>query len=160
VRLCALWDSPDKEKENIATIVELIDHQDVIDLLAEDSYEFWSARQDESMADRDKKSVRDNLKKVIEGSREILESACLKSIMNVRDKHLAHSLSGTRREGKGSVEPMKYGDVNKVVEKTLPIVEALHCCVNGAGFSFKECQRIARKNAEALWSGCSFKIIS
>jgi hypothetical protein len=41
VRLCALWDSVELEKENITTIVELIDHPEVIDRLAEEAAAPW-----------------------------------------------------------------------------------------------------------------------
>src|SRR3979411_945048 len=34
VRLCAIWDSADPEKENIPTVVELIDDEKIIELLA------------------------------------------------------------------------------------------------------------------------------
>ena len=34
VRLCALWDSVDPDKENIPTVVELIDDEKIIDELA------------------------------------------------------------------------------------------------------------------------------
>ena len=37
VRLCALWDSAELEKENIPTVIDLIDHPDVIAMLAEET---------------------------------------------------------------------------------------------------------------------------
>jgi hypothetical protein len=37
VRLCALWDGPDPDKENIPTIIKLIDHLDVIEGLAQET---------------------------------------------------------------------------------------------------------------------------
>lgn len=41
VRLCALWDSVELEKENIPTIIELIDHPEVIELLATEAAAPW-----------------------------------------------------------------------------------------------------------------------
>src|SRR5215469_10197870 len=41
VRLCALWDSSELEKENIPTIIELIDHPNVIDTLAQETASHW-----------------------------------------------------------------------------------------------------------------------
>ena len=37
VRLCALWDSADPAKENIPTIIELIDHPAIIEVLADET---------------------------------------------------------------------------------------------------------------------------
>src|SRR4030088_986780 len=42
VRLCALWDGADRDKENISTIVELIDDPAVIEALAQETIAHWS----------------------------------------------------------------------------------------------------------------------
>jgi hypothetical protein len=79
--------------------------------------------------------------------------------MNLRDKHLAHSLTQTRREQKvGPIAPMKYGDERVILEATLPIVEALYRWVNGCSFSFDDSREIDQRNAKALWEGCRFSI--
>jgi hypothetical protein len=41
--------------------------------------------------------------------------------MNLRDKHLAHSLSTSHREKIGPVQPVKYGDERDMLNETLPI---------------------------------------
>src|SRR3954470_12232173 len=41
VRLCALWDRAELEKENIPTVIELIDHPDVIESLAQETMAHW-----------------------------------------------------------------------------------------------------------------------
>ncbi len=78
--------------------------------------------------------------------------------MQLRDKHLAHSLSETRREQKAPVAPMKYGDERDLLNASLPIVRALYCWVNGASFSFENSREIHRANAKALWEACTFDI--
>jgi hypothetical protein len=78
--------------------------------------------------------------------------------MNLRDKHLAHSLSKTRREKVGPLPPVKYGDERDMLEATLPIVEALYRWINGASLSFQDSREIDRKNAKALWEACTFNI--
>jgi AbiU2 len=42
VRLCALWDRAGDERENIPSIIELIDHLDVIEALAQETE--WHGR--------------------------------------------------------------------------------------------------------------------
>lgn len=37
VRLCALWDSADLQKENIPSLIELIDHPDVVETIAQEA---------------------------------------------------------------------------------------------------------------------------
>jgi hypothetical protein len=78
--------------------------------------------------------------------------------MNLRDKHLAHSLSTTYREKIGPVQQVRYGDERDMLNDTLPIVEALYCWVNGNSLSLEYSRRIDRRNAEALWNACTFNI--
>ena len=42
VRLCALWDSPKIEKENIPTVAGLIDDDAIIEILAEETRGHWA----------------------------------------------------------------------------------------------------------------------
>jgi hypothetical protein len=44
VRLCALWDKPRREKENILTVIELIDNDSIIELLAQETRGHWADR--------------------------------------------------------------------------------------------------------------------
>jgi hypothetical protein len=60
------------------------------------------------------------------------------------------------REKHAAIAPMKYGDETKLLNASIPIVERLHCWVNGKSFSIKNSQEIDQENAEALWSGCKF----
>ena len=116
-------------------------------------------RSNQQFGQEQAQKARDELRKAIEDSRVILASAKHASIMNFRDKHLAHSLSETRREKKvGPLSPVKYGDERDILDATLPIVEALYCWVNGTGFSFQDSREIDRKNAKALWEACTFNI--
>jgi len=103
--------------------------------------------------------ARDELRKAIKDAREILGSQRLVGIMNLRNKHLAHSLSETHIERKTEfVAPMQYGDERAILLASLPIVETLHCWVSGKSFSFDNSRDIDRKNAEALWKRCTFNI--
>jgi hypothetical protein len=182
VRLCALWDRAGPEKENIPTIIELIDHPDVIESLAQETASHWQGiggrvlnpssdpelrafeaealqRNNEQFGQEQAQKARDELRKAIAGTRAIVASQKHASIMNLRDKHLAHSLSGTRREKKvGPLPPVKYGDERDMFDATLPIVETLYCWVNGCSFSFAQSREIDRKNARALWEACTFNI--
>ena len=183
VRLCALWDGADVHKENIPTIIELVDRPEVVEALAQETTAHWSGfggavvnpsddpdrralerealqRCNERFGQEQGQKAREELQKAIIDARAILSSPRLAGIMNLRDKHLAHSLSQTRRERKaGPVAPMKYGDEREVLLASLPIVEALFCWVNGSSFSFEDSRKIDRKNATALWTGCTFNIV-
>jgi hypothetical protein len=102
-----------------------------------------------------KHSAPEELGKAIDESRTISNSPKLRSMMDLRDKYLAHSLEETRRERKiGPIDPMKYGDEREMLNASLLVVEALYCWVNGKSFS----REIDRKNAKALWEACTFDI--
>ncbi|WP_156180311.1 hypothetical protein [Bradyrhizobium sp. LTSPM299] len=90
-------------------------------------------------------------------TREFESSELMASIKNHRDKYLAHSLRSTRREKLGPVLPLQYGNETTVLEKSLPIIEALYCWVNGTSFSLTSSQASDRKNAQALWGACTFE---
>jgi AbiU2 len=180
VRLCALWDGPDPKKENIPTVIELVDHPDVINSLAQEISTHWNAPEsvfyyddpeaqasavaafqqiDELFGEEQAEKARLELRRAIDDGRAIMTSAKHASIMNLRDKHLAHSLSETWREQRtGPIAPMKYGDEHDMLDATVPIVEALYRWLNRSSISFDNSRRIDRKNAEALWTACKFKI--
>ncbi len=182
VRLCALWDRAGEDKENIPTAVELIGDPDVIEALAVEIYSHYESQgtrllnphdepeiiaiEKEVLQERQKEfaltqldSARNGLTKAITDARSILGSRQLEVVMNMRDKHLAHSLSQTRREkSTGPIAPMEYGDERDILLASLPIVEALYCWVIGVGFSFEDIREINREHAEALWCHCTFDI--
>jgi hypothetical protein len=180
VRLCALWDSPGAEKENIPTVIELIDDSAIIDKLAEetrqhranDHISLLNASDDSKLNAAEREAVRSaeqqfadeqaskaisELKHTIVQARSILRSSRLASVMNIRDKHLAHALERTHREKRGLVSPMKYGDERALLDQSMPIVEGLFCWVNGKSFSIENSREIDDENATALWQGCKFE---
>lgn len=156
VRLCAVWDGVDLEKENIPTVVELINDEAIIETLIDETRSHHQDPRDKQFADERAALARSALLQAIAGVRAVLSSTRLASIMNIRDKHLAHSLETTRREKNGSVQPMKYGDETELLNATIPIVVDLYCWVNGTSFSIENSQEIDQRNAEALWTGCKF----
>jgi hypothetical protein len=180
VRLCALWDGPDLKKENIPTVIELIDHPDVINSFAQEESAQWKnepevfysddpelqaltvaawQRSEELFGEERGEKARLGLRRAIDDGRAIMTSPKHDSIMNLRDKHLAHSLSETWREQRtGPIAPMKYGDERDMLDATVPIVEALYCWLNRTSISFDYSRRINRKNAEALWTACKIEI--
>jgi hypothetical protein len=182
VRLCALWDSVELEKENIPTIIELIDHPAVIEALAQETAAHWKGqeggilnlsddpelsvleidamrRNNDEFGEHQAQLARKELREAIDSSRAILAAPKLTSMMNLRDKYLAHSLTETRRERKvGSIDPMKYGDEREMLNASLPIVQKLFCWVSAKSFDFENSREIDRENAKALWEACTFDI--
>jgi hypothetical protein len=182
VRLCALWDRAEIEKENIPTVIELVDNPDVIEGLAQDAASHWSGiggrflnpsedpqihaleiealqQSNEAFGAEQAQKAKKELRKATDTVRSIMRSTTFSSLMNLRDKHLAHSLSKTRREHKvGALPPMKYGDERELLNASVSIVETLYCWVNGISFSFEDSREIDKKNAKALWESCTFQI--
>jgi hypothetical protein len=182
LRLCALWDTADEDKENIPTVVELIDDPDVIQALAEETRCHWAhfggtilnpatnaesyaaeceslRRGNEQFGDEQAGEAVQAMKEAIASAREILDSTKLKSVLNLRNKHIAHSLARTRAEKAGPIDPVKYGDERALLEMTCPIVEKLYLGVNGRSICLADFRETDRHNAHALWDRCRFDIV-
>jgi hypothetical protein len=163
VRLCALWDGADQDKENVPTILELIDDADVLAALTAESQARWLAgRPPSDHAWGNKQATREIqlLDGTIAKARAVEASPRLVSLLNIRHKRLAHSLISTSYERKGTVDPLKYGDERWLFEETLAIVDGLHITINGAGFMWDDARQMARRNAAALWKNCTFNVTS
>lgn len=115
-------------------------------------------RHQEKWADEQAAKTASRLENAIAQAKSVAASPRLRSVLNIRHKHLAHSLTETSLERKGSVHPMNYGDERWLFEETLEIVDCLHIGINGAAFMWKDARRIARRNAEALWKSCTFTV--
>jgi hypothetical protein len=181
VRLCSLWDRAEFEKENIPTVVEMIDDDAIIEMLADEARLPWDGNgfglmnpssdpelrelEKQALIETDKQfglqqaqRARVGLREVITEVRATLASPQLRSVMNIRDKHLAHNLTETRREQHQPIAPIESGYETELLERSIPIVERLYLWVNGTSFSIKDSQNIDQENAEALWSGCEFSV--
>ena len=135
-------------------MIELIDDQKVIEALSDQARVGHPEEFGKKQAERAVASLRNAIK----NAREQRSSERLRSIRNLRDKHIAHYLSETMQEKTGTVEPMKVGDERVVLDASIPIVEALNSWVNNVALPLKEAQAIDRKCAQALWQACTFKI--
>ena len=187
VRICTFWDGVDLDKANIPTVIELVDDPSVIDKVAGETELAWTdigfphitPHQDpnadaeilKSLRARHEKAAKTRgvrakttLQQAIKLGRATSLSPKVHSVMNLRDK-LAHRLSVTRREkkaakdNKADVRSMKYGDERDLLDTTIKVIWGLHCSINGTDFDWDESRRIARKNAAALWEGCTFDVL-
>jgi hypothetical protein len=178
VRLCALWDRPSFDRESIPTVVELIDHREVIALLADDMRRHWTEqpfgsfrastsdpelealhRQSElAFGNQQANVVVQALTTAIGDARKIMASPKLRSVRHLRDHRLAHSLLEDPATAHG-VERMHYGDESDLLRDTIPIIERLRLGVSGVHMEMSESQEIDRHNAEALWHGCRFEVL-
>lgn len=179
VRLCALWDKAkaNLQRETIPTVIELIDHPDIVRRLGEaaraqytpinreddlgngsdhEVINFYRIKQGNERAER----AYAELTAAINNARQILSSDRLKAIRILRDVQIAHNLSDEAKANTGIVEPMKYGDEKIILADTLSIIQTLYCWINGAGFSFEASRKIDQKCVEELWQNCTFTITS
>jgi AbiU2 len=182
VRLCAIWDKADPNKESIPTVVNLIDTKEIIEMLADKVRRQWPSisgyvlnpSDDPQLAAIEQEAYRNSeiefgneqaaqvkmdLMQAISDARTILKSPRLTSVVNARDKHLAHSLTKTRREKHAPVPPMKNGDETDLLNASIPIVEGLYRGITNRGFSIRDSQDIDQANATALWNGCKFNVL-
>jgi hypothetical protein len=183
VRLCALWDGPDRDKENIPTIIELIDDVAVRTALVEQTRAHWANRtprilnpsddpetqaleeeigrqHQQNWAEKQAAESEKLLSDAVTKAKSIVDSPRLVSLLNVRHKHLAHSLTSTSYERKGTVAPAKYGDERWLFEETLASVRSLYIAINGSAFMWDDARQMARRNAAALWNNCAFNVMT
>ena len=90
----------------------------------------------EELGNKQAGKARASLKVAIKAARDALKSQGLKSIRNLRDKHVAHYLTETT-EKKEAPYTMKHGDEGAVIDASISIVEALNSWVNQVGLSSK-----------------------
>ena len=151
-----MWDSADPDKECVPTVIELLDSAEVMEMNALDIKALWP--DEEAFGEMQSARTRKELLASIVEARQIMASKQLSSVMNLRNKHLAHSLTQTRAEKSNPIGPAKYGDELKILELSIPIIEKLSECTNSGGISFEESRAIFRKSSEELWNNCTFSI--
>lgn len=182
VRLIALWDQPHVDHQTILSVVELVDDDKVISALADTARAMYGSGPEPTdpnlSAEERETAVRMvkeynakrgaehatkaavELREAIAEARAVKSSPQLKSVRNLRNKHVAHYLTQSNAEQNGEIiAPMKVGDEKPVLEASLRIIQLLYCWVNGVGLSFEQSQKIDKKCAEELWNGCKFDIV-
>jgi hypothetical protein len=178
VRLSALWDQAHIDNESIMTVVEFIDNDKVIEALAQNARAQYirlpeptsGKKIDDATLELLKEANRrrgeehaanaaQGLRGAIAAARKIKSSEGLKSLKNLRDKHIAHYLTQSNAERSGNtISPMKVGGEKPILDGSLAIIQLLHSWVNGVSISFEESRKIDKKCAEELWNGCKFEI--
>jgi hypothetical protein len=178
VRLCALWDQAHIDKEAIMTVVELVDDDKVIEALAQNSRAQYISLPEPADGKKIDEATLELLKEVnrkrgeehaanaaqglrsaIAAARRIKSSEGLKSIKNLRDKHVAHYLTQSNAERSGEIiSSMKVGDEKPILEGSLAIIQLLYSWVNGVSISFAESRQIDKRCAEELWNSCKFEV--
>lgn len=157
VRLCALWDRSDQNRESIPTVVALIDHPDVIAALAADIASAWP--EEPQWAKEQVQKLTSGLCRAVAVTKAINRSARLRNLVNHRDKNLAHALSESRAESRGvAFSQPKYGDEAKLLRASIMVADRLYLGIANTSFDFDATRTFARKNAEALWHSCRFDI--
>ena len=178
-----MWDSADADKDNIVTVIALVDSPDVIDQLYKTTTGFWAESdaailnpsEDPEMRELETEAlraanasfgkemaVRDRqwIAEAVEEAKASFTSDRMAAVQNLRDKHIAHLLAVSRRDKRGEVRPMKYGDEKELLEVAVRIVEKMRCAVSGKGFQFEDSWANARRDAGELWGACRFNFDS
>jgi hypothetical protein len=103
--------------------------------------------------------VRRELSNAIAETRAVLASPTHASITNLRDKHLAHSLTESRREREGwtgrSDEVRRRAPNAQCLAEDREVANVLS---EGPSFDFEDSRKINRASAEALWRKFTFDI--
>jgi hypothetical protein len=182
IRLCAIWDKPNPDRESIPTIIALFNTPELIDQLVtevrasyanappgkfydgDDAQEMatkksWWKRERETIIRQVEKVTRDKLSFAVGKAAEIQQSSRLKRLVQFRDRYIAHNLDIAQpaMSDEASVEHLKYGDETTLLADTVAVASALHQGLTFGAFDWNGSRAIARRNARALWEGCSFQ---
>lgn len=178
VKLCALWDDPDLDTNSIPTIVKLVDHQDVKDLLrlkyrnsARDHMRSLSQAMPSISIFQLRGHWRDEIKremdrfdefwgKGVDDARKIIGSAQLSSIKNFRNHEIAHNLEkviAINKTGKGA-RRVRYGDEKYVLTKSVDSAFNLNILIRQAHFDYSIVEKTAKRSAADLWLNCKLTI--
>lgn len=159
VRTCALWDRASENRLSLPTIAALVDHDDVYDLMAARIRSDWP--DDHAFGEQQRIRIMRGVRRAVPLVKAIERSPRLKSLVNHRDKNLAHSLSASFAEGRGDVIPQpKYGFERKLLRVSISLADRLYLGVSNTSYSWEGSRAIARGNARALWDSCRFEIAS
>jgi hypothetical protein len=155
------------------SVVEFIDNDKVIEALVENARAQYNSLPEpisgkkiddatlELLKEANKKrgeehaaNATQGLRSAIAAARKIKSSEGLKSLKNLRDKHIAHYLTQPNPERSGdTIAPMKVGDEKPILDGSLAIVgERRQHIVRGVAEDRQKC-------AEELWNGCKFEIV-
>jgi hypothetical protein len=160
VALCRLWDSSDPAKESILTIADLVEDNNVIAELARVERSNWPDPYDARRGEDRAKRLDKNLRDVLATINKIASSSTFYSLVNMRDKRLAHSLEITRREkNQGPISPLKYGDETKILDQTIPVIDTLYQCINGTHFAFDDARNYSKQTSAAFWKGITVSVL-
>lgn len=176
LRVCALWESPEENRISIPTVVALIDEPKVLDALGKRIVAAWSGPPSASemdpqiaaaWAERDREFGEEQRSKLmgwtlraIHKARAVTLNDKLRSLRNFRDKNIAHSLTTSRAESRGTVfSTPKYGDERFLVTVSATVLRCLYLGISNTDFNFRNSRRIARRRATSLWTGCRFEIL-
>jgi hypothetical protein len=183
IRLCALWDKSDRDTVSIPTVADLINAPEILEALRDECYSHWAYIPVNLLNQFDSPEEQGMIEKVIKENEEIrakqeaeqtldilrdaltkvdtlIASDELESVINWRNKHLAHSLVQTVAESK-AVTPIrnaKYGEEVTLLDHSIEIIDAFHKGINGKGFAWDGARKHCKRYAAALWEGCTFKV--
>jgi hypothetical protein len=187
VSLCAMWDSVRQEKEvrdrdSIPAVIHLIDHDDVIRELAEETrtahlkrgvrvldpeededtrkaIDDAVARHQAKFADDQASKARKWLVDATQLARETSEGDVLKSVRHHRDYRIAHVLSRELETARAPERLAKYGDEKTLFETTTKVVDWLLLGVSGVSFAWDMSHQNEKRYAEAFWHGITVKVL-
>ncbi|WP_169542875.1 AbiU2 domain-containing protein [Sneathiella aquimaris] len=180
VRLCAIWDSGAIDRESILTVHALINTPQIKKKIVEDicqwhlddrqfhpnsadDTEIFRAELslDQKNAQQPSETIEGKTTQWLEDVTTRIEKANTryvdKKLKANRDMFIAHNLALAVGH-KQFPEKIKYGDEKPLLAETIKIITLLHRVLNNADFDWDKAKKQTDRNAEQLWSNCTFSI--
>ncbi|MGH1575504.1 hypothetical protein ACRAWG_38905 (plasmid) [Methylobacterium sp. P31] len=180
IRLCALWDSPREDRESIPTILELLNKPEIVDRVVaekharfandvfprdqnpqqdpeiEEAKKAWWLDYRARRADQEAQTTRRQLQEAVDRAAQVRSGSYLNAMRGFRDAHVAHNLDAPKRIE--AAKGLRHGDERRLLRETVKIADRLHRALHNTSFTWLNSRRMARREARALWTGCTFDI--
>ncbi len=146
VRVCALWDNPRKDRASVPTVLKLVEGPACREIIKRDLG--YDPRYVDAQLQR--------LDRASEVAALVKSSRFNAALRSFRDEKVAHNLDfGTRAP---PATTLKYGYERRLLRASIAIVSNLNNAIRNSSFMFDDAIEQGRRNAAALWNGCSFSV--
>ncbi len=147
LRACAIWDNPRKDRASIPTILALMEEPACLAIVEKELG--WDSRYSALQMKRFFRAR--HVAQLVKASR------FHRALLSFRNERVAHNLDfGTR------VSPpptLKYGYERRLLRASIAVINNLNGALRDSSFMFDDAIEQSKRNAEALWQGCTFSVL-
>jgi hypothetical protein len=146
VRVCALWDNPRRDRASIPTVLKLIEGRDCRPVI------------EKALGPYPQDIIRNmrRLDRAVHVAELVRASRFHAALREFRDEKVAHNLDFAVRAV--ASRTLKYGYERRLLRASIAVVSNLNNALRDSSFMFDDAIGQSKRNAAALWNGCTFVV--